>query len=84
MAEETARVIVDLDRYEQLIATEANFDTLTSLLFSTAQLNWKHDALVFDGTTVNDLMKGMYPAWYKTTFNKLHEELYGTQDKTAE
>ena len=41
--EDGVRVIVDLDRYEQLIATEANFDTLTNVLFETATLNWKRD-----------------------------------------
>ena len=82
--EDGVRVIVDLDRYEQLIATEANFDTLTNVLFETATLNWKRDALEFDAGIVRDFMQGLYASWYKTKVQKLVEEIYGTQDKTAE
>ena len=64
---EDVKVIVPIDRYEQLIEEETKLNLIAELIFKEAELNWRKDDLEISGQVLKPTFRAMFPAWYKST-----------------
>lgn len=74
------KVIVDIDRYEQLVTAEANFDMLVRMALAGASLNYRKDELDFDTSDIRLILKGAAYWMYNSRLEELLKPYETTTD----